>query len=250
MLSHHLKDLLESFSLLLWVLGGWDRTRPPPSKVQAVQGAPNRLSAYYEGSLSKKLQYHKRATPARAQPTVLCWRVLFHQRLDPLLCQVAQKRSWSSTLVIVKGALLPFPYETMGDRVDGGTGAEKHPGDMGRAVAIRGEKHYVHPQPAARFFLTLHPDDEVLALFRSEGDTLHLGGCLFLWLAGFGVFTMPQKMAACSIILCIYLAAASEFMADVLVQLRNDVMHGRDVAYGRPKVSVQSRVQCFNTLTG
>jgi hypothetical protein len=205
-LSQHLKDLVQSFLLLLWVLGGWDRTRPPPSKVQTVQGATNRLSAYYEGSLSKKLQYHNRATPARAQPTVLCGRMLFDQRLDPLLRQVAQKRSWSSPLVIVKGAG-PFPHETMGDRVDGGTGAEKHPGDMGRAIAIRGEQHYVHSQPAARFSLTLHPADEVLALFWSEGDTLHLGGCLFLWLARFGVFTMPQKMAACSIILCIYLVA-------------------------------------------
>jgi hypothetical protein len=26
-----------------------------------------------------------------------------------------------------------------------------------------------------------------------------------LWLDGFGVFTMPREMAACSIILCIYL---------------------------------------------
>ena len=27
-----------------------------------------------------------------------------------------------------------------------------------------------------------------------------------MWLAGFGVLTMPQEMVVCSIILCIYLA--------------------------------------------
>jgi hypothetical protein len=44
---------------LLWVLRrGWDRTRPPPAELKAVQGAANRLSANHEGtSLSKKLQY-------------------------------------------------------------------------------------------------------------------------------------------------------------------------------------------------
>jgi hypothetical protein len=37
-----------------------------------------------------------------------------------------------------------------------------------------------------------------------EGDTSH-GRPFLWWLAGFGVFTMPQEMAVCSIILCIYL---------------------------------------------
>ncbi len=36
------------------------------------------------------------------------------------------------------------------------------------------------------------------------------------------------------------LTAASEFMADVMVQRRNDIMHGRDVSYGRAKFSVQA----------
>lgn len=36
------------------------------------------------------------------------------------------------------------------------------------------------------------------------------------------------------------LAAAAEFMAEVLVQRRNDIMHGRDLSYGRAKFSVQS----------
>ncbi len=36
------------------------------------------------------------------------------------------------------------------------------------------------------------------------------------------------------------LAAASEFMADVLVQRRNAVLHGRDITYGRAKLSVQA----------
>ncbi len=36
------------------------------------------------------------------------------------------------------------------------------------------------------------------------------------------------------------LTAASSFMADVMVQRRNDVLHGRDVSYGRAKFSVQA----------
>jgi hypothetical protein len=36
------------------------------------------------------------------------------------------------------------------------------------------------------------------------------------------------------------LTSASEFMAEVLVQRRNAVLHGRDVVYGRAKLSVQA----------
>jgi hypothetical protein len=37
-----------------------------------------------------------------------------------------------------------------------------------------------------------------------DGDILHVRPSL-LWLDGCGVFTMPQRTAVCSIILCIYL---------------------------------------------
>jgi hypothetical protein len=66
----------------------------------------------------------------------------------------------------------------------------------------------VHPQPAAGFAFALHLLDEILAFFRSDGDTLH-GRPSLWWLDGFGVFTMPQEeMAVCSIILCIYLVGS------------------------------------------
>jgi hypothetical protein len=45
-------------------------------------------------------------------------------------------------------------------------------------MTVGGQKHYVHPQPTAGASLTFHPDDQILALFWSEGDTLHLGGRL------------------------------------------------------------------------
>lgn len=36
------------------------------------------------------------------------------------------------------------------------------------------------------------------------------------------------------------LEAASRFLSDVLVQRRNDVLHGRDVRYARARFSVQA----------
>ena len=36
------------------------------------------------------------------------------------------------------------------------------------------------------------------------------------------------------------LIAASEFVANTLVQRRNDVLHGHDLAYGKAKFSVQA----------
>ena len=66
----------------------------------------------------------------------------------------------------------------------------------------------MHPKPAAGFRLAFHHADEVLALLLGEGDTLH-GRPFLWWLGGFGVFTMPQEMAVCSIILCIYLVPLS-----------------------------------------
>src|SRR5215211_5049505 len=177
----HLKDLLESFSLLLWVLlGGRDRTRPPPAELKVVQGTANRLPACHEGSLSEQLQHQHRAAPARAQPTMLRGRAPFHQRLDPLSCRLVQKRSRAALLAIVEGHL-PLLAEPAGDRVDGGARTEKDSGDVSRRVAIGSEQHDVHPQPAAGFSLALHQADEVLALLGEEGDTLHLGGCS-LWL--------------------------------------------------------------------
>ena len=62
----------------------------------------------------------------------------------------------------------------------------------------------MHPKPAAGFRLALHRADKVLALFGGEDDTLH-GRPFLRWLVGFGVFTMPQEAAVCSIILCTYL---------------------------------------------
>jgi hypothetical protein len=55
-----------------------------------------------------------------------------------------------------------------------------------------------------RLGFALHLDDEVLAYLGCDGDILHVRPFL-PWLAGFGVLTMPQEMAVCSIILCIYL---------------------------------------------
>src|SRR3712207_6473200 len=99
----------------------------------------------------------------------------------------------------------------MGDRVDGGSGAEKHPGDLGRAVALRGEHHDVHPQPTAEFSLTLHPKDELLAFFGEEGDTLHTGG-RSLWLTSVVLLRCQKRRTACSIILCTYLVSDRRFV--------------------------------------
>lgn len=58
----------------------------------------------------------------------------------------------------------------------------------------------MHPQPAAGFAFALHLLDEILAFFRSDGDTLH-GRPYLWWLDGFGVFTMLQEeMAVCEVL--------------------------------------------------
>src|ERR687898_3623184 len=82
--------------------------------------------------------------------------------------------------------------------------AEEDTGDLGRGEPFGDEQRDVHPQPAARFPFALHLGDEALAFFRGNGDILHVRPFLW-WLVGFGVFTMPQRTAVCSIILCIYL---------------------------------------------
>jgi hypothetical protein len=51
---------------------------------------------------------------------------------------------------------------------------------------------------------------------------LSASGRLSFSVAGFGVFSMPQKMAACSIILCIYLdtgEALLDVLGDLLIAL-------------------------------
>src|ERR671911_900963 len=84
--------------------------------------------------------------------------------------------------------------------------AEEDTGDLGRGEPFGGEQRDVHPEPAARFPFALHLGDEALAFFRGDGDILHVRPFLW-WLDGFGVFTMPQRTAVCSIILCFYLAS-------------------------------------------
>src|SRR5829696_3006848 len=56
-----------------------------------------------------------------------------------------------------------------------------------------------------RLGFALHLDDEALAYLGGDGDILHVRPSL-RWLDGCGVFTMPQRTAVCSIILCIFLA--------------------------------------------
>jgi hypothetical protein len=61
--------------------------------------------------------------------------ILFYQTLDPFVCRLIEQRRRTSPLAIIEGCL-PFPHETLNDRINGGTGAEKHPSDVGRVVAI------------------------------------------------------------------------------------------------------------------
>src|SRR5919199_5509538 len=168
----HLQDLSESSSLRVGICGGRDRTRSSPAELEAVQSASKRFSTNEQCALFEQLQHKKRTTPARTQPAVRDGQLLFHQTLDPLVRWVIQQGFGPSPFAVVKGRL-SFLRETIGDRVDGGSGAEKHPGDLGRAVAVGDQQHDVHSQSPGGFALTLHPDDEVLGLLWSEGDTLH-----------------------------------------------------------------------------
>ena len=106
-------------------------------------------------------------------PTVLRRRILFHQRLDPLLSRLIQKRSRATPFAIVEGRST-FPAEAVDDRVDGSARTEKDAGDLSGRVALGGKHNDVHPQPTAGFSLALHQADEFLALFGEEGDTLHI----------------------------------------------------------------------------
>jgi len=57
--------------------------------------------------------------------------------------------------------------------------------------------------PRAETTRPIPPGCEVLTSGGSDADTLH-GRPSLLWLDGSGVFTMPQEMVVCSIILCTF----------------------------------------------
>src|SRR5215211_6290157 len=140
-------------------------------------------------------------------------RLLFEKALDVLFGRLVEQRLRAAPAAILEDAHPSFtPSETLDARIDGGSGAVEGPGDLSGREAIGGKQRYVHPQPTAGFRLALHLADKVLALFRGEDDTLH-GRSSLWWLDGFGVFTMPQGTAVCSIILCIYLVLADMLRA-------------------------------------
>src|SRR5215211_4410462 len=132
-------------------------------------------------------------------------RLLFEKALDVLFGRLVEQRLRAAPAAILEDAHPSFtPSETLDARIDGGSGAVEGPGDLSGREAIGGKQRYVHPQPTTGFRLALHLADKVLALLGGEDDTLH-GRSSLWWLDGFGVFTMPQGTAVCSIILCIYL---------------------------------------------
>ncbi|MBA2692792.1 MAG: hypothetical protein H0U65_09905, partial [Rubrobacter sp.] len=139
----------------------------------------------------------------RAQPAMLDGRVLFDQLLKSLVGLRSEQRPGAARLAVVEGGA-PLPQEAGCDGVHGGARAEEDAGDLGGRATVRSEKRDVHPEPAAGLHFALHLDDEALAFRGGDGDILHVRPFLW-WLDGFGVFTMPQRTAVCSIILCIYL---------------------------------------------
>ena len=74
------------------------------------------------------------------------------------------------------------------------TAQGEDPGDLRGRTTVSGERHDVHPKLPARSPFALHLLDESLTFGGSDDDTLHRRPSLS-WLAGFGVFTMPQEMA-------------------------------------------------------
>src|SRR5215218_4654934 len=206
-LLRHLQDVFEpgvlALDLLLGAFLGPDGARPPPAVLQPVQRAAKCLAARGGEPLSHKLQAEELATPARAQPAMLDGRVLFEQFLDMLVGLLAEQRHGAAPLAVVEGRP-PFPEKASDDRVDGGARAEEDTGDLGGREPFGGEQRNVHPQPSTRFHFALHLGDEALAFLGDNGDILHVRPFLW-WLDGFGVFTMPQRTAVCSIILGIYL---------------------------------------------
>src|SRR5215210_8340759 len=203
----HLQNILQPCVLLLDLLPGVflgrDGARPPPAVLQPVQRAAERLPAHRGHSLPEELQADELTTPARAEPSVGGGRIPLKQLLEALVGLLAEQRPRPARFAVVEGGG-SFPEKAGDDRVDGGARAEENPGDLGGRESVGGEKGDVHPEPATGLRLALHFDDEALAYFGSNGDILHVRPFLW-WLDGFGVFTMPQRTAVCSIILCIYL---------------------------------------------
>ena len=156
-------------------------------------------------SLSSSLQLQR---SWRAQPAMFDGRVLFEQLLDALVRLLPEQRSRAARPAVVEGGA-PFPSEAGYDRIHGGARAEEHASDLGGRASIGGEQRDVHPEPAAGLRFALHLDDEVFAYLGCDGDILHVRPFL-RWLDGCGVFTMPQRTAACSIILCIYLVSGAK----------------------------------------
>src|SRR5918994_1122451 len=177
----------------------------PPAEAQAVQRAAHGLPAQAEEPFPfpEKLHSEQLAAPARAQPAMFDGTVLFEQLLDALVRLLPEQRSRAARPAVVEGGA-PFPDEAGYDRINGGARAEEHASDLGGRASIGGEQRDVHPEPAAGLRFVLHLDDEVFAYLRCDGDILHVRPFL-RWLDGCGVFTMPQRTAACSIILCFYL---------------------------------------------
>ena len=66
--------------------------------------------------------------------------------------------------------------------------------------------------PRAETTRPIPPGCEVLAFGGSDSDAPHRRPSL-LWLDGLGVFTMPQEMVVCSIILCTYLEDDVKYLA-------------------------------------
>src|ERR687897_4847 len=209
-LLRHLQDILEPgvllYDLLFGVFLRRDEARPPPAEAQAVQRAAHGLPAQAEEPFPfpEKLHSEQLAAPARAQPAMFDGRVLFEQLLDALVRLLPEQRSRAARRPAVVEGGAPFPDEAGYDRINGGARAEEHASDLGGRASIGGEQRDVHPEPAAGLRFALHLDDEVFAYLRCDGDILHVRPFL-RWLDGCGVFTMPQRTAACSIILCFYL---------------------------------------------
>src|ERR671917_2865547 len=99
-------------------------------------------------------------------------RVLLQQMFDALLGPPVERQFRPSPDTVEEGCW-PLFDEPAYNRVNGGARTEEDTGDLGWRVAIGGEQHYVHPEPAAGFSLALHLPDEALALFGGDGDTLH-----------------------------------------------------------------------------
>src|SRR5215218_5394155 len=138
----------------------------------------------------------------RAQPAVVGGRILFDQMLDALVRSFSQQRLRASPLPVIEGH--PPQQSDRGPRRRWCLRTEEGAGDLGGRATLRSEQDDVHPQSAAGFRFALHFGDEALAYLGGEGDILHVRPSL-CWLDGCGVFTMPQRTAVCSIILCIYL---------------------------------------------